>query len=44
MYNFVNLVTLNQQNYAWNPEIYNQFKNIRLFFFDLSDLIKDEKQ
>ncbi len=29
----------------WNPEIYNQFKNIRFKpFFDLSDLIKDEKQ
>ncbi|MDN4013656.1 methyltransferase domain-containing protein [Chryseobacterium gambrini] len=28
----------------WNPEIYNQFKNIRYQpFFDLSDLIKDEK-
>lgn len=28
----------------WNPEIYNQFKNIRYKpFFDLSDLIKDEK-
>lgn len=28
----------------WNPEIYNQFKNIRFKpFFDLADLIKDEK-
>lgn len=27
----------------WNPEIYNQFKNIRFKpFFDLSDLIKEE--
>ncbi|MDR6403959.1 MULTISPECIES: methyltransferase domain-containing protein [Chryseobacterium] len=29
----------------WNPEIYNQFKNIRFKpFFDIADLIKDEKQ
>ncbi|WP_415328175.1 methyltransferase domain-containing protein [Chryseobacterium sp. MMS23-Vi53] len=30
---------------SWNPEIYNQFKNIRFKpFFDLSDLIKNENQ
>jgi len=29
----------------WNPEIYNQFKNIRFKpFFDLADLITDEKE
>ncbi|MDQ0595184.1 trans-aconitate 2-methyltransferase [Chryseobacterium ginsenosidimutans] len=29
----------------WNPEIYNQFKNIRFKpFFDLSDLISDAKE
>ncbi|ALR30793.1 trans-aconitate methyltransferase [Chryseobacterium sp. IHB B 17019] len=29
----------------WNPDIYNQFKNIRFKpFFDIADLIKDEKQ
>lgn len=28
----------------WNPDVYNQFKNIRFKpFFDLSDLIADEK-
>lgn len=29
----------------WNPDLYNQFKNIRFKpFFDLSDLISDEKK
>jgi trans-aconitate 2-methyltransferase len=29
----------------WNPEVYNQFKNIRFKpFFDLTDLIEDEKE
>ncbi|GAA5083985.1 trans-aconitate 2-methyltransferase [Chryseobacterium ginsengisoli] len=29
----------------WNPEVYNQFKNIRFKpFFDLADLIQDEKE
>jgi len=29
----------------WNPDIYNQFKNIRFKpFFDIADLIKDEKK
>ncbi|GAA4153628.1 trans-aconitate 2-methyltransferase [Chryseobacterium ginsenosidimutans] len=29
----------------WNPEVYNQFKNIRFKpFFDLADLIADEKE